>query len=127
MTRAPLILNEDCNHFVYSRKAEELTPEGIDALVDAYARDTQVSHLAFNVNANRSAVPSKVKQTLWDGFDPKAGDDQPFFKGVTEGLDSYRHWVANMRLLQDRGIDLYTRWFARTREYGVVRWPRGRA
>src|SRR5689334_12140766 len=102
MGSGPLILNEDCNHFVYTRKAEEMTPEGVDGLVDAYAAGTQVSEIAFNVNAMRSAIPSRVKQPFWEGFDPQRGADQPMF--ATEPSESARevmaHWVSNMLLLQ---------------------------
>ena len=65
MSRLPgggLILNEDCNHFAHSRTADEITPEGVDALVDNYAANTQVTDLVFNPNAMRSSVASQVKQ-----------------------------------------------------------------
>lgn len=117
-----LFLNEDCNHFMHSRTAEEMTPEGVDGLVDVYANGTQVTDLVFNPNAMRSSVASKVKQPFWEGFDPTADNDQPFFAGTADNRDLIRKWVDNMRLLDERGIDPYARWLTRSREYGVRGW-----
>ena len=117
-----LILNEDCNHFAYARSADEMTPEGVDALVDGYADGTQVSDLVFNPNAMRSSVASRVKQAFWEGFDPEAGNDQAFFAGVTESHDVIRKWVSNLKLLHERGIDPFERWLRRSRQHGVRGW-----
>jgi len=117
-----LFLNEDANHFAHSRSAEEMTPEGVDALVDGYVVGNQVSDLVFNPNAMRSSVSSRIKQAFWEGFDPDAGNDQPFFAGVAENRDMIRGWVSNLKLLHDRGIDPYERWLRRSREHGVRGW-----
>jgi len=118
-----LMLNEDCNHFAYSRTPDEMTPEGVDALVDRYAKDTRVTDLLFNVNGMRSSVPSAVKQVFWDGFDPEAGDDQSYFAHVPDyERPIIRKWVGNMLLMEQRGIDPYARWLARGRALGVRGW-----
>ena len=118
-----LMLNEDCNHFAYSRTPDEMTPEGVDALVDRYAKDTRVTDLLFNVNGMRSSVPSAVKQVFWDGFDPEAGDDQSYFAHVPDyERPIIRKWVGNMLLMEQRGIDPYARWLARCRTLGVRGW-----
>jgi len=118
-----LMLNEDCNHFVYSRSAEEMTPAGVDALVDVYAQGTEVTDLLFNINGMRSSVPSAVKQVFWENFDPQAGDDQPYFADVPDyERPIVRKWVSNMLLLHQRGIDPYQRWMARCRALGVRGW-----
>jgi hypothetical protein len=83
---------------------------------------TQVSDLIFNVNGMRSSIVSRVKQTFWDGFDPSADNNQPYFAGVSEGRDAIRKWVGNMLLLEQRGIDPYVRWLARSRELGAKAW-----
>jgi len=120
---ARLLLNEDCNHFAYTRSAEEMTPAGVDALVDEYADGTQVTDLLFNVNGLRSSVPSAVKQVFWENFDPDAGDDQPYFAGVPDNeRPIIRKWVGNMMLMEQRGIDPYARWLARSRQLGVRGW-----
>lgn len=117
-----LILNEDCNHFAYCRSADEMTPEGVDGLVDVYAQGTQVGNLVFNVNAMRSSVAGKVKQAFWDGFDPDAGNDQPFFAAAPEHAETIRKWVGNMLLLHQRGIDPYQRWIRRSRFHAAKGW-----
>ena len=48
------------DHFVYTRKAEDMTPQGVDALVDNYAKGTQVTDLIFNPNASRAGFPTRV-------------------------------------------------------------------
>lgn len=122
-TKQPgLLLNEDCNHFVYSRSPDEMTAEGVDALVDSYMTGTQVRDLIFNVNGMRSSVESRVKQTFWDGFDPEADNNQPYFAGVSEGRDTIRKWVGNMLLLHQQRIDPYARWLARSRKLGAAAW-----
>src|SRR5437762_450838 len=121
-TRKGLLLNEDCNHFAYTRSPDEMTPEGVDEMVDGYATGTQVSDLIFNVNGMRSSITSKVKQPFWDGFDPNLDNDQPYFAGVSEGRDSIRKWVGNMFLMEQRGIDPYARWISRSRKLGANAW-----
>lgn len=112
-------LNEDANHFAYTRTANELTFEGVDALVDGYARDNQVTDLVFNPNASRSAIPSRVKQVFWEGYDPGAGDDQPYFAHTHACREIMHRTNRAWLLLQERGIDLYARWIERTRALGA--------
>ncbi len=117
-----LFLNEDPDHFVYSRSTEDLTEKGVDALVDGYAQGTQVSDLVFNPNASKSVIPSKVKQLYWEGYDPKKGNDQPYFAGTTSGVEEIRRVLDNFLLLQERGIDLFDRWLKRSRALGRRAW-----
>lgn len=122
MTKPFLMLNEDCNHFSYTRSPEEMTAEGVDALVDRYAQG-QVTDLLFNISGMRSSVPSAVKQVFWEGFDPDADDEQPFFAGTPAyERPMIRKWVGNMLLLHQRSIDPYQRWLARSRQLGVRGW-----
>lgn len=117
-----LFLNEDCNHFVYTRSHDQLTPEGVDALIDGYVQGTQVSDVVLNPNASRSSIPSKFKQTFWDGFDPSKGMDQPYFEHTKEGREIVDKCNRAFLVLQQRGIDLYERWLSRSRKLGARGW-----
>jgi hypothetical protein len=117
-----LFLNEDCDHFVYTRSLEQLTPQGVDALIDSYANGTQVSDVVLNTNASRSAVPSRVKQTFWDGYDAKLGLDQPYFAGTQEGREIIDKVNRGFLRLNEQGIDPYGRWIARAKALGARAW-----
>lgn len=117
-----IALNEDFSHFFFTRSPDEMTEAGVDALIDAYA-GTQVREVLFCVNCMRANVASRCRQAIWEGYDPDAGDDQPFFAGVApDKRASLRHWVHNALLLHRRGIDPYARWIARSRERGLSPW-----
>ena len=75
------MLNEDSSHFFGSRSEEEMTVEGLKTLIDHYA-SPQMKCIVFNPNSMRTSYASKVWQSIWDGYDPQAGDDQPFFQGT---------------------------------------------
>ena len=60
-----LALNIDDGYFFGSRTEQEMTMEGLMPLVDQYA-GTQVSHLFFNPNAQRTGYRSKVWDAIWD-------------------------------------------------------------
>jgi len=122
MTTQGLFLNEDSNHFAYSRSADEMTPEGVDGLVDSYANGTQVTDLLFNVNGQKSSIASGIRQTFWEGYSPDIRDDDPFFGDSSYPKEVIRKWVGNMLLLEQRGIDPYARWLARCKKYGVRGW-----
>src|SRR5690349_9278126 len=79
-----LFINEDPDHFVYSRTAADMTEAGVDALIDGYCDGTAVTDVVINPSASRSGFLSKHKQLYWEGFDPKLGDDQPYFAGTSE-------------------------------------------
>ncbi len=117
-----IALNEDNSHFFYTRSPEQMTPEGVDAWVDTYLQ-TQVRELMLCTTCMRTNVPSRVRQAIFDGFDPAAGNDQPFFAGVApEDRAGLRNWVYNAWLLHQRGIDPYARWIAKCRAGGLSPW-----
>jgi hypothetical protein len=117
-----IALNEDNSHFFFTRSPEQMTAEGVDAWVDTYA-NTQVRELLLCVNCMRGNTSSQAKQPIWDGFDPGADDNQPFFAGVSpEDRAGLRRWVSNALLLHQRGIDPYTRWIAQSRVCGLSPW-----
>lgn len=112
MSHSSLILNEDNCHFFFTRSAEDMTLDGLHALVDQYA-GTQVSRLVFNVNAMRTSYRSAVWESVWDDahLDRRTGVDGKF-----------RRWIDNARLLHERGLDPYAVWIARCREKEIEPW-----
>lgn len=125
-------LNYDNSHFFCWHRREEMNAAGVDAWVDQYA-DTQIDTLYFCLNSQRSSVASKARQSVWDGYDPKADDDQPFLAGVSpepfaflpDGPNQRQHmrnWAHNAWLLHDQGIDPYARWLARCRQQRISPW-----
>ena len=124
-------LNYDDSHFFCWHPVEEMNAAGVDAEVDRY-RGTQVDHLFFCPNAQRSSVASKARQSLWDGYDPDGDNNQPFLAGVPDrrypwsGGPNQRQHMRNLAhaawLLHTRGIDPYARWIARSRKYGIHPW-----
>ncbi|PKO20768.1 MAG: hypothetical protein CVU38_18320 [Chloroflexi bacterium HGW-Chloroflexi-1] len=115
---AGICLNEDDSHFYVTRTAEEMDEEHVDALVDTYA-GTQVRELLFCPNAMRTSYASAVWPAIWDGYDPEAGDDQPFLQSAGSEM---RRWPHNAWLLNHQGIDPYQRWLARSRTLNISPW-----
>lgn len=122
-----LMLNEDNSHFYSFHALEEMTSAGLDAWADQYA-GTQVREIVLCLNSQRSSAPTAARQTVWDGYDPQAGLDQPFFAGVPDGplwpggpqaRQHMRHWVHHAYHLYATGIDPYERWLRRFRRHGI--------
>ncbi|HQE83170.1 MAG TPA: hypothetical protein PLM14_09225 [Candidatus Hydrogenedentes bacterium] len=105
-----LVINEDNSHFFGSRTADDMTIEGLHAFVDQYA-GTKVSHLFLNPNAMRASYRSAVRDAIWDQGSQNA--PEPGFGGP---------WAANAKLLDERGLDPYAVWIARSREKGISPW-----
>ena len=117
-----IALNEDDSHFFFSRTPEQMTEAGVDAWVDTYV-GTQVRELMLCTNAMRCNVSGMAKQAIYDGFDPNAGDEQPYFAGVAPAERAgVRRWAINALLLHQRGIDPYARWIAGCRSAGISPW-----
>lgn len=125
-----IALNEDSTNFFARHRAVEMSAPGLDAWVDQYV-GTQVRELVLNTNCQRSSFDSKAKQPIWDGFDPEADNDQPFFAGIThcsiwpsmEDLKAHmRRWVHHSLLLHQQGLDPFARWIARSRFHGISPW-----
>ena len=109
-----IYFNQDNHHFYGYHPPEDMTPEGVDGLVDFYAQGKQLAGLLFCVNVQRALFPSATWETFWDGYDPSKGEDQP---AARRG-----HGVHNLWLLQQRGIDQFERWLARCRHHGIEGW-----
>ncbi|MBO9607714.1 MAG: hypothetical protein J7639_17265, partial [Paenibacillaceae bacterium] len=119
---AGLCMNEDSNHFFVTRRDREVTASDVDAWVDQYA-GTQVKELMLNPNCMRTSYESAVWESAWSGYDPEAGNDQPFLAGLPEAArELRRQWVHRAWQVNRDGIDLYARWIARAREHGMSPW-----
>ena len=118
--RVPVIYNLDCSEF-FIGKFGPVAPETIDKFVDDHAA-LGVTDLFINVNAQRVNYRSDVWESYWDGYDPKAGNDQPFFSG----LDPDRPWDSaffiNTYRLYEQGCDYPKRMIDRARRDGVRPW-----
>ncbi len=107
-------INEDNHHFYGTHPAEDMTPEGVDRLVDFYAAGPHVAGVLFCVNVQRALFESRVWETFWGDYDPSLGDDQPALRRT--------HGIRNHLLLRERGIDQHARWLARCRHHGIEGW-----
>ena len=118
-----LLHNEDCTNFFAHRtfpegKAGEIVDRYVDVLAGA-----GVSILMCNTSSRRTNYRSKVWEAFWDGFDPNAPDDQPFFAAVPqEQRAGYRRVVANMLATYSEGVDYPARVISRSRHHGISPW-----
>ncbi len=120
-------LNEDNNHFFCSHPESDMTDEGADRLVDAYARSKSLGALFFNPNVKRAHFPSRTWEAIHHGYDPDGPTDQPSLRWLPpERRDfspgSARWWPHNIWRLEQRGVDLYGRWLARSRHHSIEGW-----
>jgi hypothetical protein len=114
MTVLGLALNIDDGYFFGSRTEKEMTMDGLIPLVDQYA-GTQVTHLFFNPNAQRTGYRSKVWDAIWDF------GNQKVIATVATG-EGPQKWLRNAQLLDERGLNPYTVWLGRCREKGISGW-----
>ena len=75
-----VIYNLDCSEF-FVETFGPIAPETIDSFVDTHV-PLGITDLFINVNAKRTNYRSEVWEADWDGYDPNADDDQPFFAGL---------------------------------------------
>lgn len=124
MNAGRIALNEDNSHYFFTRAGQELDAEKVESFVDQYA-DTQVKQLLFCVNAMSTSYASKVRDTIWDGYNPDAGDDQPFFDCIRTdpgAIKAFRGWAHTAWKLHASGIDVYERWISRSRKKSISPW-----
>ena len=88
--RGRVIYNLDCSQFFVGTFGP-IVPETIDTFVDTHAA-LGITDLFINVNAQRTNYRSDVWESYWDGYDPEAGVDQPFFAGI----NPERKWEASL-------------------------------
>ncbi len=130
--RGGISLNYDDSSFFSWHDLGEMNAAGVDAWVDQFA-GTEVDQLLFCLSSQRSDVASEVRQTVWDGYDPDKGLDQPLLAGVPDrefpgwpgGPNERQHmlnWIHAAWLLNHEGVDPYARWLARCRTHGIKPW-----
>jgi len=108
-----VLYNQDCSHF-FDRGGN--TPEGVQRMVDEVA-DGGADVFLVNVNAQLVNYPSKVWQTMWDGY--KEGD-RSFFGGVAdEGIARREHCLKNAMILAEK-CDYVATALSRCREKGIA-------
>lgn len=108
-----LYVNEDNQSFYNSRPESEMTPEGVDSVVDAAAQ-FPVTGIAFCVNVQRALFESSAWETFYCDYAPEKGLDQP--------AEWRRHGARNLWLLAQRGINHHARWLERCRFHGIEGW-----
>lgn len=106
-----MILDIDCTHFLVTRTADELNPDGLHAFIDQYA-DTQVSHLFLNPSGAFAAYDSKVLPSFWQA-DPAR---------LANASETELKCINHARIVHERGLDLYATWIHRCRTRGISPW-----
>ncbi len=120
-----VIYNLDCSEFFVGTFGPPVA-ETIDTFVDAHAA-AGISDLFINVNAQRTNYRSDVWEADWDGYDPNAGDDQPFFAAIAPKRRSgpeanEAQMYKDMLALHESGCDYAKRMIARARHNKVKPW-----
>ncbi|MEN8229132.1 MAG: hypothetical protein ABFS38_13320 [Bacteroidota bacterium] len=111
-----LALNEDNSHFFHSRIDDEMTVEGLKAMVDNYVKETQVRQLMFSPNAMCTSYASEVWDPIWHDY------DDPDAAKREASNEMQGKWQSNALLLHKRGIDPYAVWIDYSRELGISPW-----
>ncbi len=118
--RGRVIYNLDCSEFFVGTFGP-IVPETIDKFVDTHAA-LGVTDLFVNVNAKRTNYRSDVWESDWDGYDPSAGDDQPFFSGIDPNRRFETQLFKNVLALHEQGCDYPKRMIDRARRNQVKAW-----
>ncbi len=117
-----IFYNEDDTHRFLLAPAGQLTQAHLDQLVDNLA-GTHVKVLAICCCAKRTNFDSKAWEPYWDGFDPSADTNHPFFGDVPpQDRGTYHQWVANMYALYKSGVDPNSCMIERSRKHGISPW-----
>ena len=115
-----VIYNLDCSEFFVGTFGP-IAPETIDKFVDTHAA-LGITDLFINVNAQRTNYRSDVWESNWDGYDPEADDDQPFFAGIDPKRSFERQWYKDVLSLYEQGCDYPKRMIDRARHSQVKAW-----
>ncbi len=118
--RGRVIYNLDCSEFFVGTFGP-LVPETLDAFVDTHAA-AGITDLFINVNAQRTNYRGTAWESDWDGYDPDAGDDQPFFAGIDPKRRFETQFYKNVRALHLQGCDYPLRMLARARHNKIGAW-----
>ena len=115
-----VIYNLDCHEFFVDTFGP-ITPETIDKWVDTHAA-LGVTDLFINVNDQRTNYRSDVWESVWDGYDPNLGDDQPFFAGIAPERRFETAFFKNVYSLYKQGCDYPKRMIDRARHNSLKAW-----
>ena len=120
VSRGRVIYNLDCSEYFVGTFGA-VVPETIDAFVDDHAA-VGVTDLFININAQRTNYRSDVWESYWDGYDPTAGNNQPFFAGIDPQRMFETVFYVNTYLLHKEGCDYPQRMIDRCRYDRVSPW-----
>lgn len=115
-----LIFNQDNSEF-FIGSFGPVRPETVDSYIKSIAGKA-VTDLFICVNAQRTNYRSKVWEADWDGYDPKGGDDQPFFAGIAPDRAFEREWTRMSYEWSRFGVDYPARALAAARVNGMRGW-----
>jgi hypothetical protein len=115
-----LIYNMECTEFLIGTFGP-VTPQNIDHFVDVRTA-LGMTELFINVNDQRTNYRSEVWESYWDGYDPQAGNDQPFWGSLAPGDTRNREYILNAKALAEQGCDYPRRMIDRARHNQVSPW-----
>lgn len=127
MKTARICINEDNGHFYSNRSQDQMKEECVRDLVDQYA-EKGVDAVFFCTNVRRALFDSKAWKSVYEGYDPYAGLDQPALKGMKDdekklelGNQSLQ-LMHNLWLLKQRGVDHHKIWLEQCAKCGMEGW-----
>jgi hypothetical protein len=118
--KRPLIFNLDASEF-FVETFGPVEPKTIDKYLATF-KGTAVTDFFVCVNMQRANYRSKVWEADWDGYDPKGGDDQPFFAGIARSRGFEREWYRNNYRWSLTGVDYPERMLSAARANGMRGW-----
>ena len=121
-----IAFNDDWSHFFAHHSADEMSIEGLRAFAQQYA-GTEITDFFLNPNGMRTVYASKVRESIFTGFDPGDPESEGFF-----GSDNHRkfrfndgklrEYAENTYTLDRKGIDPYAVWIDAFRKTGIHPW-----
>jgi len=117
-----LLYNYDSTDLFFNTPPEKMNARVVDDQIDLFAQ-AGVTVLMCNVNAQRTNYASGCFDSFWSGYDPQAGDDQPFLRDMApQSRAGYRSMIFSMKTLHEQGVDYPARVIARCRRQGISPW-----
>jgi hypothetical protein len=118
------IQNEDCTNFFIAHTIDDThaATDVIAAWIAGMVR-AKIPTLFLNTAAQRTNYRSEVWEPFWEGFDPGAGNDQPFISHVDpEARPRFRAMIENMLALHAQGVDYPDEVATQCRSQGISPW-----
>jgi hypothetical protein len=92
------------HQFLYKKSPELMTGEKLDAYADSIMA-SGATIVLINTQAQRTNYASEAFEPFWQGYEPAAGDDQPFLAGIPpEGRTGYGAWSNACSLCTNRAL-----------------------